>query len=70
MFVDNPRGSVQLAATMVEEAIETFVSDAKERQASLESSWQDHEADTEALRTALRGYRAFWESMQALATAS
>jgi hypothetical protein len=66
MFVDNPRGSVQLAATMVEDAIEAFVSEAKERQTSLESSWQDNEADTEALRTALRGYRAFWESMQAL----
>jgi hypothetical protein len=70
MFVDNPRGSVQLAATMVEEAIEVFVSGAKERQASLESSWHDHEADTEVLRTALRGYRAFWESMQTLSSAS
>jgi hypothetical protein len=59
-FVDDPRGSVTQAAGMVDEAIEAFVSAARERQAWLKSSWQGHDAGTEELRTVLQDYRAFW----------
>jgi hypothetical protein len=60
MFVDDPRGSVQLAAGLVEHAVEDLVASVRHRQASLASAWQDTEAGTEALRGALREYRAFW----------
>jgi hypothetical protein len=62
-FVDDPRGSVTQAASMADEAIEAFVSAARERQAWLASSWQGPDAGTEELRTALRDYRAFWSSV-------
>lgn len=62
-FVDDPRGSVTQAASMADEAIEAFISAARERQAWLASSWQGPEAGTEELRTALRDYRAFWSSV-------
>jgi hypothetical protein len=62
-FVDDPRGSVTQAAGMVDEAIEAFVSAARERQAWLASSWQGQDAGTEKLRTVLQDYRAFWSSM-------
>lgn len=62
-FVDDPRGSVTQAASMADEAIEAFISAARQRQASLASSWQGPEAGTEELRTALRDYRAFWSSV-------
>jgi hypothetical protein len=62
-FVDDPRGSVTQAAGMVDEAIEAFISAARERQAWLASSWQGREAGTEELRTALQDYRALWRSV-------
>jgi hypothetical protein len=66
MFVDDPRGSVTQAAGMIDEAIEALVAAARERQAGLAASWQDRDADTEELRTTLRGYRAFWNSVKEL----
>jgi hypothetical protein len=60
MFVDDPRGSVQLAAGLAEHAVEDLVASVRQRQASLASAWQDTEAGTEALRATLREYRAFW----------
>lgn len=62
-FVDDPRGSVTQAAGMVDEAIDAFISAARERQAWLASSWQGQDAGTEELRTALQDYRTFWSSV-------
>lgn len=66
MFVDDPRDSVAKAAGLVDEAIEAFIMTVRERQASMASSWQTEGADTEQLRAAFRGYRAFWNSVTEL----
>ena len=59
MFVDDPRASVEQAAAVVNDSVETFVSSVKDRQSSLHSAWQGNDADTEQLRTALQHYRDF-----------
>jgi len=56
-FVDDPRGSVKMAADAVDEAIDEFVNSARARQHDLAATWQSAGADTEQLRTALREYR-------------
>ena len=58
-FVDNPRGSVKMAADAVDSAIEEVVASVQARQRDLESSWQSSDTDTEQLRVALREYRRF-----------
>ena len=58
-FVDNPRGSVKMAADAVDSAIEEVVASVRVRQRALASSWQSSETDTEQLRIALREYRRF-----------
>ena len=60
MFVDDPRGSVQQAADLIDTAIEELVSSVRQRRTSLAASWQNGDAGTEKLRGALRNYRAFW----------
>ena len=63
-FVDDPRGSVKMAADAVDEAIGEFVSSVRARQRALDSSWHGAGTDTEQLRTALRDYRRFWHQVQ------
>ena len=58
-FVDNPRGSVKMAADAVDSAIEEVVASLRARQRALASSWQSSETDTEQLRIAVREYRRF-----------
>ena len=58
-FVDDPRGSVKMAADAVDSAIEEFVNSVRDRQRALASSWQGGDTDTEQLRTSLREYRRF-----------
>lgn len=58
-FVDDPRGSVKMAADTVDSAIEEVIASVRARQRALASSWQSSEADTEQLRIALREYRRF-----------
>lgn len=58
-FVDDPRGSVKMAADAVDSAIEEIVASVRAQQRALASSWQSSETDTEQLRIALRGYRRF-----------
>jgi hypothetical protein len=70
MFVDDPRGSIARAASLVDEAIEALVVSLHQRQASLASSWQAQDSDTEQLRAAFRGYREFWNSLAGSAQAS
>lgn len=60
MFVDDPRASVERAAGLVDDSVEALVVSVKEQQHALLSAWQGDNAGTEELRTALRGYRAFW----------
>jgi len=57
--VDDPRGSVKMAADAVDSAIEELVASVRARQQALASTWQASDADTERLRTALRAYRNF-----------
>jgi hypothetical protein len=59
LFVDDPRASVEQAARLVDDEIEALVQAARQQQESL-STWRDTDADTEALRNALRSYRTFW----------
>jgi hypothetical protein len=59
LFVDDPRASVERAARLVNDEIEALVQAARQQQESL-STWRDTDADTEALRNALRSYRTFW----------
>jgi len=65
-FVDDPRGSVQMAAGAVDEAINEFVNSIRARQRDLASTWQGGEAGTEQLRTALREYRKLGQRVQQL----
>ncbi len=70
MFVDDPRGSVQLAAEASDAAVSSLVESLRERQAGLRpaaGSASRNEADTEQLRTALRTYRVFYETVCDLA---
>jgi hypothetical protein len=68
-FVDDPRGSVTMAADVVDSAIEELVNSVRARQRALASSWQGSETDTEQLRTALRDYRTFWNQVQQMGPA-
>jgi len=65
-FVDDPRGSVKMAADAVDEAIEEFVDSVRARQRDLTATWQSAGADTEQLRTALREYRMLGQRVQQL----
>jgi hypothetical protein len=65
-FVDDPRGSVKMAADAVDAAIDEFVNLARARQQDLASSWHDTGSDTERLRVALRDYRKFWHQVRQL----
>ena len=65
-FVDDPRGSVKMAADAVDEAIDEFVNSVRARQRDLTSAWHGDESGTEELRTALREYRKLWHQVQQL----
>ena len=65
-FVDDPRGSVKMAADAVDEAIDEFVNSVRARQRALASTWQSADAGTEQLRTALRDYRKLGQRVQQL----
>ena len=68
-FVDDPRGSVTMAADAVDSAIAELVASVRARQQALASSWQGGDTDTERLRTALRDYRTFWNQVQQMGPA-
>src|SRR5215469_9541369 len=65
-FVDDPRGSVKMAADAVDEAIDEFVNSVRARQRDLASTWQSAGADTEQLRIALREYRKLGQRVRQL----
>jgi len=64
MFVDDPRSSVELAAGLVDDSVESIVMSVKEQQHSLLSAWQGDDPGTEELRTTLRQYRTFWNRLE------
>jgi hypothetical protein len=60
MFVDDPRSSLELAASLVDGSVESIVMSVREQQHSLLPAWQGDDAGTEELRATLRQYRTFW----------
>jgi hypothetical protein len=65
MFVDDPRGSVELAAAAADAAVGTLVETLHQHQSALApaGSVSTDSGGTEQLREALRGYRVFCESL-------
>ena len=64
MFVDDPRSSFELAASLVDDSVESIVISVKEQQHSLLSAWQGDDAGTEELRTKLGQSRTFWNRLE------
>ena len=63
-FVDDPRASVTEAADLVAQISGSLVSAVQDRERTLRGSWEGGgNADTEALRNALRDYRSFFERL-------
>ena len=63
-FVDDPQASVTEAADLVAQISGSLVSAVRERERTLRGSWESGgNADTEALRNALREYRSFLERL-------
>lgn len=58
-FVDDPPHSVREADALASEVAEALIAEIEARRAALRSVWNDTDADTEALRLALRDYRSF-----------
>jgi hypothetical protein len=63
-FVDDPRSSVEMAAALTDGRAEALVLSVRERQHSLLSAWQGHDASTEQLRIALQQYHMFCNRLE------
>lgn len=65
LFVDDPRGSVELAAAAAAATVSALVQTLQQRQAALapSGSASTEAGDTEQLREALRSYRIFCQSL-------
>lgn len=63
-FVDDPREAVQAADSLVASVMQTLATTFDEHKTTLEEQWnRGGQADTEALRTALRHYRSFFNRL-------
>ncbi|MFF7977356.1 hypothetical protein [Streptomyces sp. NPDC007905] len=63
-FVDDPREAVQAADSLVANVMQTLATTFDEHKKELEDQWnRSGQADTEALRTALRHYRSFFNRL-------
>jgi hypothetical protein len=63
-FVDDPRGAVTQADTLVAEVMQTLAARFADHKRGLEESWQRGEqAGTEDLRVALQSYRAYFDRL-------
>ncbi|MFJ8494516.1 hypothetical protein ACIRBZ_40185 [Streptomyces sp. NPDC094038] len=63
-FVDDPREAVQAADSLVAAVMQTLATTFDEHKKTLEEQWgQGGQVDTEALRTALRHYRSFFNRL-------
>ena len=58
-FVDDPPGSVREADALATEVADAVIAEIEARRAALRTAWDNDGGDTEALRLALRDYRAF-----------
>ncbi len=67
-FLDDPRMSVEEAASHVDEEIAGYVALLSRRQEVMRESWHGNQ-DTEALRIALRSYRDFRKQLAEIGTA-
>ena len=65
MFVDDPRGSVEMAAAAADAAVDALVAMLHQRQSALTPAvGAEHESgETEQLREALRSYRIFCQNV-------
>ena len=59
-FVDDPRGSVADARTLVDELIQRIVQSFAEHREALDRQWSEPTASTEQLRLCLHHYRALF----------
>ncbi|WP_046731420.1 hypothetical protein [Streptomyces humi] len=63
-FVDDPREAVEAADGLVAQVMQTLATTFDEHKKALEEQWaQGGQVDTEALRTALRHYRSFFNRL-------
>ncbi|MGW9448872.1 hypothetical protein [Streptomyces sp. NPDC055632] len=63
-FVDDPREAVHSADELVADVMKTLAAAFAEHKQTLEGQWSEgREADTEALRVALREYRSFFNRL-------
>lgn len=69
-FVDDPRGAVGAAHSMVGELVDELTQTFTRERAALDEQWgKDREPDTESLRVALQRYRAFFNRLLGSPTA-
>jgi hypothetical protein len=59
LFVDDPRSSAEMAASLADESVQALVASVREQQDSLLAAWHGENAGTEELRAAVQHYRAF-----------
>jgi hypothetical protein len=62
-FVDDPRTAVTDADKLVGDVLDRLSTTFNEQHRTLEGQWSNGEPDTEALRSALQRYRAFFERL-------
>ncbi|HEY9484126.1 MAG TPA: hypothetical protein VIR00_14300, partial [Micromonosporaceae bacterium] len=62
-FIDDPRGSVESARSLVVEAVEARISALRDRQTALDGWQSEATPDTEVLRAAIQGYRDMLHSL-------
>lgn len=63
-FVDEPRGSVERADSLVAEVIKRLAETFAEERSNLEAQWgRGEDVSTEGLRLVLRRYRSFFERL-------
>jgi hypothetical protein len=66
-FVDEPRSAVQQADSLVAEVLQRLTKTFTDERSALERQWDTgDDNDTEALRLALRRYRAFFDRLLAM----
>ena len=63
LFVNDPRSSTEMAASLVNDSVELLIVSLKEQQQSMLSAWQGDDARTEEMRTAVQRYRTFWNRL-------
>jgi hypothetical protein len=59
MFVDDPRSSVEMAASLLDDSVQALTASVREQQNSLLAAWHGENTSTEELRAAVQQYHAF-----------